>query len=213
MLEILAYAIGIMYTPGPCNLLSLNAGLNRQTATGIRFCFGVACAMLFLFLLIGYTGSWLIDSSYQVWISGIGSFYIAYLALSIMISAFKSGVTVASQQEQKIAKPLDFKTGLFMQLLNPKSFVAIIPIVTVQFPAAQISGSLIFVWALLLSILAFGAPGSYLYMGARLSKWILNPYYFRGLSLVMALLLLYVSIDIAYSHVYANWAVSAWQVK
>jgi len=59
MVEIFAYAFGIMYTPGPVNLLSLNAGLNDEVSSALRFCVGVGLAMLLLFLLFGYTGAWL----------------------------------------------------------------------------------------------------------------------------------------------------------
>ncbi|WP_296061822.1 hypothetical protein [uncultured Amphritea sp.] len=84
-----------------------------------------------------------------------------------------------------------------LQLLNPKAFVAILPIVSVQFPAAHISGVSILFWSLLLAGLAFGAPGSYLLMGVRLRKLISQPRYFRLLNNTMALLLLYVAIELA----------------
>lgn len=205
MVEILAYAFGIMYTPGPSNLLSLNAGLNGHISSTLRFCLGVACAMLLLFLLFGYTGAWLVSPSYQLLISCTGSLYIAYLAYKIAWASINPAATEPAERTEAADSKLNFKSGLIMQLLNPKSFVAILPIVTVQFPAAQISGSSILVWSLLLSSLAFGAPSSYLLMGARLGKLIRHPRYFRLLNLSMALLLLYVAGDIAYSHVYLKW--------
>ncbi|WP_271271105.1 LysE family translocator [Aliamphritea hakodatensis] len=196
MVEILAYAFGIMYTPGPSNLLSMNAGLNGQFRAPLMFCVGVACAMLLLFLLFGYSGAWLVSPGYQLLISCAGSVYIAYLAYKV------AGAHIKLTGSESTAGKLSFRSGLCMQLLNPKSFVAIFPIVTVQFPAAEISGSSIFVWSVLLSVLAFGAPGSYLLMGARLGKLIRKPRTFRLLNICMALLLLYVAGDIAYHHVY-----------
>jgi threonine/homoserine/homoserine lactone efflux protein len=112
-----------------------------------------------------------------------------------------------SKQREKGQSKLNFRSGLIMQLLNPKALVAILPIVTVQFPAAQITGVSIFLWSFVLSSMAFGAPGSYLLMGARLSRFISQPLYFRALNLSMALLLLYVAMDIAYNHVYLKWGV------
>lgn len=202
MVEIVVYAIGIMYTPGPANLLSLNAGLNGRISSTLRFCLGVACAMLLLFLLFGYTGGWLVSPRYQWLISCAGSLYIAYLACKIAWASIGSSAVEPVVQEGVADSNLSFQTGLFMQLLNPKAFIAILPIVTVQFPAAQISGSSILVWSLLLSCLAFGAPSSYMMMGARLGKLIRHPGYFRLLNLAMASLLLYVAADIAYNHVY-----------
>lgn len=207
MVEILVYAFGIMYTPGPSNLLSLNAGLNGHIRSSLRFCLGVACAMLLLFLLFGYTGAWLINPHYQLWISGAGSFYIAYLAYKIVKSSIKLSEPKSTDQVSADSR-LNFKSGLIMQLLNPKSFIVIFPIVTVQFPASQITGSSIALWALLLSSMAFGAPSSYLWMGVRLGTAIHKSGYFRVLNLLMASLLLYVSGDIAYSHVYLKMGVN-----
>lgn len=57
MLEIVAYALGVMYTPGPVNLLGLNAGLNGQARTSLGFFVGVGAAMLTLFLIFGWVGA------------------------------------------------------------------------------------------------------------------------------------------------------------
>ncbi len=205
MVEIFAYAFGIMYTPGPCNLLSLNGGLNGQINTTFRFCIGVGCAMLFWFLVLGYTGAWLITPGYQLLISAVGAFYIAYLGLKVGGADTSLKASDNSAQSTNDANKLNFKSGLILQLFNPKAFIAILPIVTVQFPAADISGAAIVVWSILLSCMAFGAPGSYLLMGARLGSLIRHPRYFRTLNMAMALLLFYVAGDIAYNHVYVKW--------
>ena len=205
MVEILVYAFGIMYTPGPVNLVSMNAGLNGHVRSTLHFCLGVACAMFLLFILFGYTGAWLVKPNYQLWISSAGSLYIAYLAFKIAWSSLSSVAIDNAERQDPDAGRLNFKSGLIMQLLNPKSFVAILPIASVQFPAAQITGAGILVWSLLLSGLALGAPGTYLLMGARLGKLITQPSYFRVLNLSMSVLLLYVAGDILYSHVYLKW--------
>lgn len=209
MVEILLYAFGIMYTPGPINLLSLHAGINGEIRTTLRFCLGVGCAMLLLFLLFGYTGSLLITRDSQFIISLCGSVYIVYLALKIVrgskgISDSLKTESIEAPEEQDVTKKIGFRSGLILQLLNPKAFVAILPIVSVQFPAAQITGPSILLWSLLLAGLAFGAPGSYLLIGSRLQKLISQPRYFRFLNIAMALLLLYVAIEIIYSQVYLN---------
>ncbi len=200
MVEILVYAFCIMYTPGPSNILGLNAGLNGHINSALCFCLGVACAMLLLFLIFGYTGTWLFDPGYQLLIGSIGSLCIVYLAYKIAWTNIKPADNVDRKEVSECK--LSFQSGLVMQLFNPKSFIAILPIVTVQFPAAQISGSSILFWSLLLSGVAFGAPFSYLLLGSRLGKLIHNSGYFRLLNLAMASLLLCVAGDIAYSYVY-----------
>ncbi|WP_127558316.1 LysE family translocator [Saccharospirillum alexandrii] len=198
MVEILAYALGIMYSPGPVNIISLNAGL--QGHNRLLFCVGVGCAMLSLFLLFGYTGAWLVTPRYQVLVSLAGSVYIAYLAYKVARASVSINTTSLAPDQT-----LNFSSGLFMQLLNPKSFVAIVPIVTVQFPAAGIEGWAILFWSVLLATLAFGAPTTYMLMGKRLGKRIHRSSYLRLLNLAMALLLLYVAIDIAYRPIYLLW--------
>jgi threonine/homoserine/homoserine lactone efflux protein len=63
MLGILFFAIGVMYTPGPVNILSLNSGAQKQFTAHIPFCYGVGTALIFWFLLIGYTGSLIVNDT------------------------------------------------------------------------------------------------------------------------------------------------------
>lgn len=193
MVEILAYAFGIMYTPGPVNLLSLNRGLNGQYR--FNFCIGVGCAMLLLFVLFGYSGTLLFSDQYRILLSAAGCLYIFYLGYKIA----RANVTVSEPSQTD--ETLSFRSGFLMQLLNPKAPVAILPITTVQFPAAGISGSMMIIWSVILATMAFGAPSAYMLMGKHLSQFISRPQYFRLLNSAMALLLFYVAADIGWNHV------------
>jgi len=187
MLEIIIYAFGIMYSPGPANTLALFAGVSGQGWKAFPYCVGVGLAMLLYFLLIGYLGSYVTLQDYQAVISVLGGLYIAYLSVKIMRSSFEKG-------EQK-AKVIDvnFKMGLILQLCNPKALVAILPIVTVQFPREGIEGVSIILWSLLLSFLACGAPGLYLLIGSRLKKVAMHSNMMAWVSRLMSLLLLFVA--------------------
>lgn len=196
MVEILVYAFGIMYTPGPVNLLSLNAGLNGQAKQTVPFCIGVGLAMFLLFLFFGYSGA-LLPEELQAVIGLLGGAYILWLAFKIGSSAIQPATPVATSEPPGKKNPLSFRSGLVMQLSNPKAPIAILPIVTVQFPAAGISGAGIALWSVLLGSVALGAPGSYLLLGARLGRMIQAPGFFRLLNLFMALLLAYVGCSIA----------------
>ena len=193
-MEIFAYAFGIMYTPGPVNLISLNAGLQGQAQKSLGFCVGVGLAMLILFMIFGYTGAWLVSPEWQRPIAVLGAFYILYLVWKIISGTLRQSLTPTGNPEEKHS--LVFRNGLIMQLLNPKAPVAILPIATVQFPAAQIDGAGIAVWSFLLACMAFGAPGSYLLIGAKLGKLVQNPIYFKVINLALAALLLWVAADI-----------------
>ena len=191
MLEIFVYAFSIMYSPGPVNLLAFNAGLQGQGKSVIGFVLGVASAMLMMFLLFGYGGSWLLNQTAQRYLALLGGGYMVYLAVKLM----RTTINLSMSQDKQ--KSLGFKDGLFMQLLNPKGLVATLPICTVQFPAAGVSGIHILLWSCLLSAFALGAPGSYGLLGAQLQHYI-RPVFFRYLNSLMALLLVYVAVVMVY---------------
>ncbi|WP_414932713.1 LysE family translocator [Vibrio europaeus] len=195
MSEIFAYAIGVMYTPGPVNLLGLHSGLNRNTRSHLGFFIGVGMAMFILFVMLGFIGLKVINPQVLPFISLAGCLYILHIAWKV------AGANVELSQETSNSNSLSFRDGLFMQLLNPKALVATLPVSTIQFPSVGITGGAIVLWSLVLAILAFGAPTSYSLAGLVLGKRISNPSYFKVFNLLMATLLVYVSLTIGYEHV------------
>ena len=194
MADIFAYAIGIMYTPGPINLLGLSSGLNKQTRSHLGFFIGVGSAMFILFVLLGYLGLQVINPQFLPYVSLIGCGYILYIAWKVAKAKVQVSDTSADAS-------LSFFDGLFMQLLNPKALVATLPIATIQFPSADITGAAIVFWSLILTILAFGAPTSYSLAGLMLGKQVSRPGVFNVFNKLMAVLLVYVALMIAYEHV------------
>lgn len=195
MSEIFAYAIGVMYTPGPVNLLGLHSGLNRNTRSHLGFFIGVGMAMFILFVMLGFIGLKVINPQVLPFISLAGCLYILHIAWKV------AGANVELSQDTSDASSLSFRDGLFMQLLNPKALVATLPVSTIQFPSVGITGSAIVLWSLVLAILAFGAPTGYSLAGLVLGKRISNPSYFKVFNLLMAALLVYVSLTIGFEHV------------
>ena len=196
MLGILLFAFGVMYTPGPVNILSLNSGAQKRFRAHIPFCIGVASALSFWFLLIGYTGSMVVDDTVLPFIGGAGVCFILYLAYKILSSK------VEISRENESVAVLRYKDGLLMQLLNPKSMLVVLPVTAVQFPAAGIDGIWIAVWSLCLGALGFGAPLAYAACGAYVSRIIRSAGYLKALNIIMGLMLIAVAADMGYSHVY-----------
>jgi len=196
MLEILAYAIGVMYTPGPINLLGLHSGINGKMREHIGFFIGVGCAMLVLFIFLGFLGLKFINPTLLPYISFIGCSYIVYIAWKV----FRANIDI--DQNKANISVLSFSNGLIMQLLNPKALVATMPISTIQFPAAGISGGSIIIWSIGLAVLAFGAPSSYSLVGMSMGKRIENPMFFKTFNFIMSALLIFVAASIGYDHVY-----------
>ncbi|MHB0775630.1 LysE family translocator [Halomonas sp. WWR20] len=196
MLAIVAYALGVMYTPGPVNLLGLNAGLHGQARASLGFYLGVGMALLILFLLFGWAGAAWVRGDMLAVVGALGCGYIFYLAIKIARSSIDLG---AVRQAPRVMR---FRDGLIMQLCNPKGVVATLPIATIQFPAVGIHGVSLVLWSLGLAVLAVGAPGSYALVGALLGKRIENPRILKGFSLAMAALLVGVALSIGYEHVW-----------
>ncbi|MDW5377741.1 LysE family transporter [Halomonas sp. HP20-15] len=196
MLAIVAYALGVMYTPGPVNLLGLNAGLHGQAKSSLGFYFGVGTALLILFLLFGWAGAAWVRGDMLAVVGALGCAYIFYLAIKIARSSIDLG---AVRQAPRVMR---FRDGLIMQLCNPKGVVATLPIATIQFPAVGIDGVSLVLWSLGLAVLAVGAPGSYALIGAVLGKRVENPAILKSFSLAMAALLAAVALSIGYEHVW-----------
>lgn len=181
-MEIFIYTLSVMYSPGPVNFMGLNAGLTGQFRNCIGFFLGVGCAMMVLFVALGYLGEALIPQGWLHYFALVGALYIFYVAFKML----SSHLNKTSQSEQK----LTFFNGFFIQLLNPKAILVVLPVTTIMYPAAHIQGIMIFVVSLLISLGAAGAPCSYAFAGKLLGNKISNPIWLNRLNYVMAVLLI-----------------------
>jgi threonine/homoserine/homoserine lactone efflux protein len=195
MLEIILFSFGIMYTPGPLNILSINQGVNKRFKSMFGFFVGVGVAMMVWLIVIGYSGERFVKKSYIIYISIIGALYIVYLAYKVL----KSSIDLAGEDS---TKALALKDGFLLQLFNPKAPLAVLPLATIIFPANGITGYKITIVSILLSIMAGMAPCVYGYLGERFSYIILNKRVIKLFNGLMAFLLVYVAITIIWDHVY-----------
>ena len=196
MLGIVAYALGVMYTPGPVNLLGLNIGINGQARKSVGFCLGVGTAMLAYLLVLGWAGAAWIDDDALVVVSALGCSYIIYLACKIARSS------ADFSRPAHAPRLVSYRDGLVMQLLNPKAIVATLPITTLQFPAAGIEGASLVAWAFGLALMAAGAPGSYIAIGSAVGSRVKSPAIVKGFNRLMAGLLVAVALSIGVEHVW-----------
>lgn len=190
-MEIVLYAFSVIYSPGPVNALGLNAGLRGQARRALGFYAGVGCAMLVLFLALGYAGAVVVSGALLPWLALLGGGYCLYLGYRIARAA------PPTAEGEGAATRLTFASGLLIQGLNPKAWLAVLPIATVMFPAAQVTGGKIALWSVPLALSACGAPASYALLGALLGRYLVRGRGFRavnrllGLSLVGCALLLF----------------------
>ena len=191
MTDIILYAFGVMYTPGPVNAIGLNNGIQKQTRI-FGFFAGVAVAMFILFFSLALIGEQVMNDSLLQSASVLGSLYILWLAYKI----FSAPVGDYSNTEPRV---LTFRDGLLMQLLNPKGITVALPDATVQFSAAGISGLQLLGWCIGLAVFAFGAPWSYFIFGRLLGKNINQTRYLTIINKLMALFLAFVALSMGVS--------------
>ncbi len=193
-MEIFLFALSIMYSPGPVNIMGLSAGLTGQFSRTVGFFIGVGVSLFCLFILFGYLGESLITAVYLPYISVAGIAYTFYLGIKILSSR------VDIDQNLRVApmKRLTFWNGFLIQSFNPKSMLVVLPITTMMFPAAHVTGGTIFLLSLLLGLGGAGAPGSYALLGAAIGRSVTHTGYLSrfnqlmgGLMITVAAMMLY----------------------
>lgn len=187
MTDIIFYAFGVMYTPGPVNAIGLNNGIQQQRRMGGFFA-GVAVAMFILLLAVAVIGERLMNESMLNVAAVLGSLYIAWMAVKI----FRARPGQNAERDERV---LTFRDGLMMQLLNPKAITVALPVATVQFPMAGITGMSMVIWCLGLGVFAFGAPWSYFIFGRFLGSNIHQGRYLATINKLMALFLIFVAVS------------------
>jgi cysteine/O-acetylserine efflux protein len=185
-MEIFLYSLGVMYSPGPVNAMGLSAGLTGQFRRTVGFFVGVGCAMFSLFIVFGYTGELLISKRWLPYIALLGALYTFYLAFKMVSSKVEMNVAERSSGQPK----LTFLNGFIIQGLNPKGMLVVLPVTTVMFPSAHVTGLMIFIASVLIGIGAGCAPGVYSLLGAVIGKKIKNEAYFDLVNRLMSLMLI-----------------------
>ncbi|SFL75760.1 LysE family translocator [Halanaerobium salsuginis] len=197
MLAMFLYGLGIMYSPGPVNLLGINIGLQNRIRQSLGFFSGIAVSLFMYFIVLGFTGERIVKKEYLIYFSFFGSVYIIYLAIKLWRSVPDPDLTSSDK-----TVGLSFNDAFIMQSLNPKGILATLPIATIHFPASNITGFRIIIFSFLLAGLAFFAPFTYAVLGKFLSKLIKNKLFFNIYNKLMAVLLFWIAFSIIRDHVY-----------
>lgn len=187
-MEIFLYSFSVMYSPGPVNAMGLNAGLVGQFRQTAGFFLGVGFAMFVLFILFGYTGEALISKAILPYLTLIGAGYTSYLAYKVYTSKVSFPDRAEGVAETEL-KTLTFWNGFLIQALNPKGMMVVLPVATVMFPAAQITGIFIVGVSALIAIAGAGAPAIYSLLGALVGSRITKSSHFDTFNRLMGFIL------------------------
>ncbi|WP_416308197.1 LysE family translocator [Neptunicella sp. SCSIO 80796] len=112
------YSISLSLTPGPVNLITFTSGINYGVKRTLPFVTGATMGFILLLYTIGLGLTNIITdhTHLMMFLATSGSIYIAYLGYRIATSVVELEVI---QTEAP-----DFKTGVLLQWLNPKAWVA-----------------------------------------------------------------------------------------
>ena len=183
IIPILFFAISTTFTPGPNNLMLLNAGLHFGVKRSLGLYFGI-CLGFPLMVLVVALGFGQIFVCYH-WIEHIlkiaVAIYIFYMANKIFTSNSKI-------KEGKVVKPLGFFHALAFQWVNPKAWLMAIGAISIFVLSLNpyinaVAFSFIF-FLVCLPCLMFWLTG-----GAYLQRVLKEDKHRRWFNIVMALLL------------------------
>ncbi|MBQ5465553.1 MAG: LysE family transporter [Fibrobacter sp.] len=126
-LSFLLYALVSGITPGPANLCSLSVAMGSGKSIAIRQWYGLFTGYTIVSLVSVFI-VYFISSAFENFIeifSFVGAIYIAYLATSLLIQAFKPLGELRNNSTTG-----SFRTGLFVQLTNVKIMVFCLTAIT-----------------------------------------------------------------------------------
>lgn len=181
LLSMAAFALAASLTPGPVNIVAMNAGLNHGFRSSLRHVTGASLGFTLLLVLIGLGLQSLFE---KVALAGVvlrwaGVAFLLYMAVMLAMSKADDAHAVP------IAAP-SFWQGALMQWLNPKAWVASAAAVSAY--TQEVIGlavlAVIFLILCQASVSLWAAMGSWL--GARLSR----PHHLQWLNRAMAALLM-----------------------
>ena len=123
----LLYAFVSGITPGPANLCSLSVAMGSGKSVAIKQWYGLFTGYTIVSLASVFI-IYFISSAFENFIenfSFVGAAYITYLAISLLIQAFKPLEEIRNNRTTG-----SFRTGLFVQLTNVKIMVFCLTAIT-----------------------------------------------------------------------------------
>ena len=123
----LLYAFISGITPGPANLCSLSVAMGSGKSVAIKQWYGLFTGYTIVSLASVFI-IYFISSAFENFIenfSFVGAAYITYLAISLLIQAFKPLEEIRNNRATG-----SFRTGLFVQLTNVKIMVFCLTAIT-----------------------------------------------------------------------------------
>ncbi|RVT45478.1 LysE family translocator [Rheinheimera sediminis] len=182
LLSMALFAFAASFSPGPVNLVSVSSGARYGLSSGLSFVTGATCGFVLLFVLIGLSLHHVLSvlpllTQVLQW---LGVAFLLYLSYQLFHDN-------GELSEQASSKAPDFSTGVVMQWLNPKAWLASLSGIAAYIPEATISQLLIFAGIYL--PICWLSLSAWLWAGIALGHYLQKPARMRLLNKSLALLL------------------------
>lgn len=188
ILSFLIYCIVVTITPGPTNIVILSSVQHVGAKKSMGYVYGATIAFGLLLLVSTLLNSALVEVIPNILIimQVIGSLYMLYLAYKIL---------KMSSIEDKTNPNANFRSGLLMQLVNPKVLIFTLTVIPSYVMPFYTSSLVLFMFVIMITVIGFFAFATWVVFGTIFRTFLQN--YQKVLNMLMALFLVYSAIMIS----------------
>ena len=190
LLPIISYILISSFTPGPSNISSASMAVLHGYKNTLRYQAGLAAGVFLLMFLSGLLSTTLTRNfpTFEPVMRYVGAVYILYLAFAILKASY------AFSAEDN--KPLGFRHGFMLQILNPKLFVYAFTLFSAFLGTMTTNITFLILVVTLLAIVAFCATSTWALFGSAIKTYLLNPRLKTVINIVLSLSLVYAAISL-----------------
>ena len=188
---LLSFVLIATFTPGPSNISSASMGVLYGYRQTLQYLMGLTTGFFLIILLSGWISTTVLTAFpiLEPMLRYIGAGYILYLAFGIL----KASYTFNEEE----TKPLGFRHGLMLQLLNPKMIIFAFTIFTAFLnPMINSNRLLLLMIIVLLTIDAFCAMSTWTLFGTVIKKYLHHPKVKTAVNIILSLLLVYTAVEL-----------------
>ena len=177
------FAVVMLFTPGPNNILLMTSGLNVGFARTLPHMLGVSIGFGLMVFLVGI-GLGVIFKIYPVLYTVLkyaGAAYLLYLALAI-------GTSGKVEEGKRKSRPLTFIEGAAFQWINAKGWIIALGAITTYAALTSFPFNVVLL-SLLFAFVGTASSAAWALFGSGLSRVLKNPHHVRVFNIAMAVLL------------------------
>jgi threonine/homoserine/homoserine lactone efflux protein len=192
-LAFILFAISMLFTPGPNNVMLMTSGLNFGVNKSLPHLFGVCLGFPSMVVMVGL-GLGVIFEQYPIIhdvIKVLGIVYLIYLAWQI-------AHTKKTSLSGKVSSPFTFIQAALFQWVNPKAWVMASTTIAVYTSAAEDVLHQILLLAVAFALIGFCSGGTWLFLGRGLKRLLKSDAHRVLFNTVMATLLVLSILPVVY---------------